>query len=361
MRHNNPTLALTVASLKMWYRDRRAIFWTLFLPLLIMVSLGMVDFDALVSVDLGVVDTADSEASRRLITGLESLDAFDVFKDPTEAKGKRALSDGDRDIVLIIPAEFGPSSGPVEVKVLYNEGRPLEVQVGLTIIRQALDEMTFALTDGPRLFTINAQPVNSRNLRFIDFLMPGIVAMALMQTGLFSVTFAFVYMRQRGILRRLLTTPIRPASFIFAQVFTRLSVAIIQTLVLIGVGVIIFDVQFAGNLAAILLLAVVGGAVFLSMGFAISGLSTSEEMATPLANVVSLPMLFLSGIFFPRDVMPEFLQTITDFLPLTYLVEAMRNIAVDGQTIWSQWDNLLGLAVWLVVGFVVAARVFRWE
>ena len=114
---------------------------------------------------------------------------------------------------------------------------------------------------------------------------------------------------------------------------------------LIGIAVAFFSVKIAGNPAAILLLALMGGGVFVSMGFAVSGWAKSEEVAAPIANVIALPMMFLSGIFFPRSAMPEILQEITDFLPLTYLADAMRNIAIDGEALWSQGWNVLGLAV----------------
>jgi ABC-2 type transport system permease protein len=208
---------------------------------------------------------------------------------------------------------------------------------------------------------IDPWPVNSRNLRFIDFLMPGIVGMAIMQMGLFSVAFAFVQLKKQGILRRLLATPVRPASFLLAQVVTRLVVSVLQTLVLIGVAVFFFDVQLEGNILVVLLLAMIGGAVFISMGFAISGWAKSEEVAAPIANVIALPMMVLSGVFFPREGMPQVLQRVTDYLPLTYLADALRNVAIDGATLWSQWLNLAGLAVWLLISFLIAVKLFRWE
>lgn len=122
-----------------------------------------------------------------------------------------------------------------------------------------------------------------------------------------------------------------------------------------------FDVHLAGNLGAIVLLALLGGAVFVSMGFAVSGWAGSEDVAAPVANAIALPMMFLSGVFFPRDAMPETLRAVADFLPLSYLADALRDVAIDGQTLWSQWDDVLGLTVWLAVTFFVAVRLFRWE
>jgi ABC-2 type transport system permease protein len=361
MLQTSPLLALTLASMKMWFRDRQALFWSLFLPLMLMVIFGVLNFGSLGRIDLGIVDHADNAESQGLAAVLEGIEAFNISQGGTEASEDLALADGDRDLVVIVPGDFGPSDQPIAVRVLYNEGQARETQVGQAILRQVLDELTFSLSDASRLFVIDPQPVNSRNLRFIDFLMPGIVAMAIMQMGLFSVAFAFVQLKKQGILRRLLATPVRPASFLLAQVFTRLVVSVLQTLVLIGVAVFFFDVQLAGNILVILLLALIGGAVFISMGFAISGWARSEEVAAPIANVIALPMMFLSGVFFPREAMPQVLQRVTDYLPLTYLADALRSVAIDGAALWSQGLNLAGLAVWLAISFGIAVKLFRWE
>ena len=359
--HTNPTWTLTAASLKMWFRDRQAMFWTFFLPLVIMVIFGVLNFGALGRIDLGIVDLAENEASRGFVSILEAINAFDISQDNSERAERQALAAGERDLVLVVPSDFGRSSGPVSIRVFYDETSPRAAQVGQVILRQILDEMTFTLTEASRLFLLDPQPVTSRNLRFIDFLVPGVIAMSIMQMGLFSVAFAFVQLKRQGILRRLLATPIRPASFLIAQVFTRLVVSILQTAVLIGVAVFFFDVHLAGNLVAVFLLALIGGGVFISMGFAISGWAKTEETAAPIANIIALPMMFLSGVFFPREAMPQVLQSITDYLPLTYLAEAMRSVAIDGASLFSQWGNLIGLGVWLALSFVVAVRLFRWE
>jgi ABC-2 type transport system permease protein len=345
----------------MWFRDRQAMFWTFFLPLVIMVIFGVLNFGALGRIDLGIVDQAENEASRGFVSILEAINAFDISQDNSERAERLALVAGDRDLVLVVPPDFGSSSGPVSLRVFYADARPREAQMGQVILRQVLDEMTFTLTEASRLFVLEPQPLASRSLRFIDFLVPGVIAMSIMQMGLFSVAFAFVQLKRQGILRRLLATPIRPASFLFAQVFTRLVVSVLQTAVLIAVAVFFFNVHLAGNLAAIFLLALIGGGVFISMGFAISGWAKTEEAAAPIANIIALPMMFLSGVFFPREAMPQALQSITDYLPLTYLAEAMRSVAIDGASLFSQWGNLTGLGVWLALSFVVAVRLFRWE
>ncbi len=353
--------------MRMWARDRAALFWTFFLPLVIMVIFGLLNFGELGKVDLGVVDLAQNEASARFIEEAQGVEALRVTIGE-DAEERAALLDGQRDLIVILPPNFGPvTTGqdtvwePMTIQALYHAGRQAESQVGLGILRSGVDEMNFALSGVDRLVTLESEAVAARDLGYIDFLMPGIIGMAIMQLGLFSVSFSFVTMKREGVLRRLLATPLSPVTLLGSQVFTRLLVVIVQTLILTGVAVFLFGAEFAGNFFAVLLAAGLGGAVFLALGFAVSGWARTEQQAAPLANIVSLPMMFLSGVFFSRDVLPDVLRVATDYLPLTFLVEAIRGMTVQGDSIIAQWPNFLGMAVWFVIAFVIANRTFRWE
>ena len=355
-----PEIYLTWSTIKMWSRDRASLFWTFFLPLVIMVIFGLLNFGELGKVDLGIVDQAQNEASAAFINELSGIDALRIATGAAETE-QAQLADGQRDVVVILPPDFAASENPAVVRAFYHGGRAGESQVGISILRSALDELNFAITRAERPVTLDARPVAARNLGYIDFLMPGVIGMSIMQLGLFSVAFSFVTMKREGVLRRLLATPLNPATLLIAQVITRLIVVVVQTLILAGVAIFLFGAEFAGNFFAVLLAATLGGAVFLALGFAVSGWARSEQQAAPLANIVSLPMMFLSGVFFSRDVLPDILQRITDYLPLTYLVEAIRGMTVQGDSIIAQWPNFLGMAVWLAVAFIIANRTFRWE
>ena len=355
-----PEIYLTWSTIKMWSRDRASLFWTFFLPLVIMVIFGLLNFGELGKVDLGIVDQAQNEASAAFINELSGIDALRIATGAAETE-QAQLADGQRDVVVILPPDFAATENPAVVRAFYHADRAGESQVGISILRSALDELNFAITDAERPVTLDASPVAARNLGYIDFLMPGVIGMSIMQLGLFSVAFSFVTMKREGVLRRLLATPLNPATLLIAQVITRLIVVVVQTLILAGVAIFLFGAEFAGNFFAVLLAATLGGAVFLALGFAVSGWARSEQQAAPLANIVSLPMMFLSGVFFSRDVLPDILQRITDYLPLTYLVEAIRGMTVQGDSIIAQWPNFLGMAVWLAVAFIIANRTFRWE
>ena len=362
-----PAIYLTWMSMRMWSRDRAALFWTFFLPLVIMVIFGLLNFGELGKVDIGIVDLAQNEASARFIEEAGQVEALRVTVGD-EAEERAALEDGQRDLIVVLPPNFGPSvTGrgvvwePTTIQALYHAGRPAESQVGLSFLRSGVDEMNFALSGVDRVVTLENEAVAARDLGYIDFLMPGVIGMAIMQLGLFSVSFSFVTMKREGVLRRLLATPLNPATLLFSQVVTRLLVVMVQTLILAGVAVFLFGAEFAGNFFAVLLAAGLGGAVFLALGFAVSGWARTEQQAAPLANIVSLPMMFLSGVFFSRDVLPNVLQVVTDYLPLTFLVEAIRGMTVQGDSVIAQWPNFLGMAVWFVIAFVIANRTFRWE
>ena len=147
-----------MASLKMWFRDKQALFWSMLLPLLFMVIFGLMNFGALGRVDLGVVNLANSPASQGMLEALKSIEAVDITYLADRQTALAALEEGERDLVLVVPPGFGASIEPLDLEVLFNEGRPRESQVGLAVLGQVLDELTFRMSDASRLFVIDATP-----------------------------------------------------------------------------------------------------------------------------------------------------------------------------------------------------------
>ncbi len=228
------------------------------------------------------------------------------------------------------------------------------------MIQRVVDELVLNRNNVPRP-TLRTQLVNSRNLSYIDFLLPGILAMSIMQGGIFGVAFSFVLLKKRGILRRMLVTPMKPGDFIIAQVAMRLLVLMGQVAIMVWAGMLLFHIHFVGSLLNMLVVGILGGIIFLAIGFALSGISKSEDQVAPLANIITLPMLFLSGVFFSRSALPGFAHTITDFFPLTYLTDGLRNISTEGATLPMIWPQLLGLSAWAVIAVFLAIKAFRWE
>lgn len=354
----NPLLMLTVSALKAYLRNRGAIFFSLLVPLMIMVIFGVINFNGPVSVDIGVVDQAQNQVSQTLLDNLRQVKAVKLHTGSLAAE-RHELDQGNRSLVVVLPPGLG--QGPATIAAYYNAGRPQDSQAALAIMNQFTYRASFAVARVQPAFTLDPQPVQSRNLTYVDFLVPGMIGMSIMQTGLFSVVFVFVQLKQRGVLRRLMATPMRVRDFFISQITTRLVMSALQLAVLLMVGLWLFHFHFQGNVFYLLIVAIVGASIFIAMGLAISGWASSEDTAAPIANLISLPLMFLSGVFFPRSSLPGWLQTVTQYSPLTYVSDALRSISLDGASLWGvRWD-LAGIVAWLAISALIATRLFKWE
>jgi ABC-2 type transport system permease protein len=350
--------ALTVASLKMFVRQREAVLWGVLLPVFMIVLFSFVKFDGIGHLEVGLVAGGNGGP---LLDSLRSVSTFSLHEGSRDAE-MQELKKGERAMVVVLPAVSDSAGrGGGVVQVFTNDERIRETQLGTLILQRVLDESYFRSGHSEGRLLVSAQPVQSRNLTYIDFLLPGVLAMTIMQMGIFGVAFGFVTLKKRGILRRLWVTPINPADFIIAQVATRVFALVVQLAIMVAVGIIFLHIHFIGSYVTLLLIALLGSVVFLAMGFAIAGIARSEDQVPPMANIISLPMLLLSGVFFSRAGLPGAVRAFTDFLPLTYLVEALRGVAVDGASLTQVGPALGGLAVWAVLSVGIAVKMFRWE
>ena len=208
---------------------------------------------------------------------------------------------------------------------------------------------------------ISMQGIQGKNMSYVDFLVPGVLAMSIMNGGIVGLSAAFVVMRERGVLRRIKVTPFPLISFITARVATQLLVALCQAAILLGLAKLIFNLDIVGNLLDVVVFIFLGSLAFLTIGFFVAGVSRKQESVTALAQLISFPMLFLSGVFFPLERSPVWLQDLAKALPLTYLADGLRQVMVYGASLASLWGDLLALVLTTAVGIALAVRFFRWE
>lgn len=349
--------------LRAYARDRTALFFGFFFPLIFMILFGVLNLGAAARVNVGLVDEANNDDSQRFIATLSRIETFRVSRGERSDEIER-LTAGDRDLVLVIPADFRvaparPGSAVPTLTLYTNSGRPEQGAIGSSIVTQVVDQMSFAVTQTAPVISTKHEEVSGHNLRYVDFLTPGILGMTIMQSGIASVAFPFVVDRQRGVLRRIMATPISRRNFLAAHVLQRLVTLVIQVLILLGVATLMFKVTVVGSMIALLLVAILGAALFLCLGFAVTGLVATENAVPPVTQLVTLPQMFLSGVFFSKEAAPAFLRPIADYLPLTFLNDALRSVATQGSSLAEIGPQLLGLAAWIVVSFVLAFRFFR--
>jgi ABC-2 type transport system permease protein len=358
-------LGYTVMLLNAYRRDWVALFFGFFFPLVFMGLFGILNFGSFGSVSMGIVDKANNADSQSFREGLSKIQTLKL-ETGDEAAEQDALQKGDRDLVLVIPSDFRIAPArpgqPVPTLTLYeNQGRGEQVAVGRAILDQVINQMSFAVTQTAPILVTRTEEVQGRNLKYVDFLTPGILGMTIMQLGVASVMFTFVIDRQRGVIRRIMATPISTRNYMASHVLMRLILAVLQVLVLLAVAVFGFKVAIVGSIWALLLMVVLGSVVFLTLGFAVSAFVTTENQAPAIMQLVTLPQMFLSGVFFSREAVPAFLKPVADVLPLTFLNEALRQISTAGASLGDLGPQIIGMVIWSVITFVIAFRFFRLE
>ena len=358
-------LSLMVLMLRAYARDRVALFFSLFVPLMLMVIFGYLNLGAFGRVTMAVVDEARNADSARFVEALASSGPLTVRSLP-RGEALRQLERSELDMALVLPPDFriaAPRPGDeIPTVVVYgNQARPQQVAAGQSMVSDVINQLSFAVSQTGPAVRIERESVAGVRLRYVDFLVPGILGLSVMQLAIFSVAFALVVDKQRGVLRRIMATPLDPRRFLAARVLMRLILVAAQVLVLLAVAKVLFDVQVLGGYVSLLVVALLGGVVFLTQGYAIAGWARTENQVPAIANVITLPQFFLSGVFFSKEAAPAVIRPLTDLLPLTFLNDALREISVQGASLWDVRGDLLGLAVWGALGFALAVRLFRFE
>jgi ABC-2 type transport system permease protein len=302
----NTLLTLTKSNLKMFVRNKQALFFTLFTPLIIMTIFGFIGFDRPSKMDVGIVSHSPNEPTKKFIEQLKAVPSFDIHEGDEDSEAM-SLSEDERSVVFWIPSDFF-SENPAQpqknaITALINANDQQQAQTAVAIVGQILNKVNISLSPLGEVYTVETKQVNVRDLKYIDFLLPGIVALAVMQMSIFSVAFVFADLREKGILKRVLATPINPYQFVASNVITRLFISVIQAAILIAIGVLAFKAHVIGSYFLVLLVVIIGAIMFLALGFAISGFAKTVESVPAIANLVVFPMLFLGGTFFAIDTM----------------------------------------------------------
>ncbi|HLF26032.1 MAG TPA: ABC transporter permease [Anaerolineae bacterium] len=357
---------LYIAELKEYIRDRMAVFWTIAFPLLFIFLFGMIfsGGDSGFSMQVGLVARGSDPASAGLVMGFRQVPVFELTESADLESELAALRAGDRDMVVVLPDDLSQSVAggqSATVEVYYDPSSTTTSQAGLSILNEMFNEAERRIRQTPQLFKLEPKQIQSTPLRNIDFLVPGILAMSLMQIGLFATAQPLVSMREQGVLRRLGATPLSRQVVLASQVAFRLTIGLVQTAIILSLGNLVFGVAIGDNLPLLIVIVILGMLLFVAIGFAIAGIAKSSESAAGISQLVNFPMMFLSGLFFPVSIMPAFLQPVTAVIPLTYVADALRQVMVGAPPVNLMSTNLLLMAGWLVVSIFLAVKLFKWE
>jgi ABC-2 type transport system permease protein len=211
------------------------------------------------------------------------------------------------------------------------------------------------------LFTLAVEDVQARSQSYLDFLVPGLLAFTIMQISIAGSGYNIVEFRRKGILKRLFVTPLEPRHFIGALVLSRAIICLIQLTVLLGVAIFVLGVNIAGDLASLYVVIILGIALFLSLGFCLGSVAKTQQAIGAMGSLFTFPQMFLAGIFYPIDILPELIQPIAQLLPLSFVANGLREIAVNGASLLDIMPTLIGLIVWAILALILAIRMFVWK
>ena len=341
---HHPLIELTLARLREFIREPEALFWSFLFPIVMSVAMAIA-FPSRASqpVRVGVPPGVESDSLRRAL----GTDPAVTVRDVSPADEPRKLREGGVH-VIVTPGNpptyrFDPSR---------DESR---------MARLVVDNVLKRAAGRTEPWTAHEEPVEIAGSRYVDWLIPGIVALGIMNNGMWSIGFMTVQARLRKLLKRLVASPMKKREFLLAQVLARLLFLGPEVAVPLVFGWLVFGMPIRGSILSIAVVALLGALAFGAIGLLVGSRVRTMEAISGLMNLTSVPMWLLSGVFFSASNFPAVLQPVIQALPMTSLVDALRAVVLEGATLSAIRGELMLLSVWVIVPFAIALRIFKWR
>ncbi|MBA2761974.1 MAG: ABC transporter permease [Segetibacter sp.] len=357
-------LAIARASLKGILRSPSAVVFSLAFPLIFILVFGFIGGVGKVSFKMSIDKKSDT--LNPVYTAIKSVPGITIVNKP-DNEIKEDLEKGRITAVLNI-LKNASAAPPYIINLKTSEAvNPQNLQVLKSILNSIVANINKGTyPQAPTFAAINedVQKIPGRTYRTIDFILPGQLGFSLLSAGVFGVAFLFYNLRQQLVLKRFYATPIQRPYIILGEAISRVIFQLTTAVIIIGIGYFAFHYTLVHGFVTfleIMVLSFLALIVFMGFGFVVSGLAKNESMIPPVANIVTLPQFLLAGTFFSIEVFPSWLQPICRVLPLTHFNDAMRKIAFEGAHLKHCLFQIGVLALWGVVVYAVAVKVFKWE
>ncbi|WP_433264410.1 ABC transporter permease [Actinosynnema sp. CS-041913] len=341
--------SLSVAMLKGFVRDKMTLFFVFIFPLMFLVVFGLLFRDAGADkTKIAIVGDGP------VITALDKTGALELEKYDNADTARQKVHDGD------LPALVAVNGNDVELTFAASDQVKAQTVVG--IVSGVVDKVNLGVTNAPPTFTLEAKSVEDASLKPIQYLTPGILSWAVSISGVFGAALTLVSWRKKQVLRRIRLAPVGPTAVLSSRVLVSIGTAVAQGVVFVAVALTpMFGLKLTGQWWLALPLLVLGTTAFFAVGMLVGSFCKTEEAASGAANIIILPMAFLSGTFFPVENTPGWLQTVSNIFPLRHMNDGMLDVLVRGKGVEALLvPSAVLIGFTLVVGFI-AARIFRWE
>ena len=359
-------VALTLANLKMMARNRQAIFWALFFPLLLVVVFGLFDFNGVSAASVVVIDRSESEKSALLRDQLSEIGFLELESNESGLDQARDnVADGDLGYLIVIHEGFaGPAApeltdSPPLVTLVYSTRNPDRNQLVDGAVRNLVSVLHS--DSGPVVPSqlLASEAIIVAEADYFDNVLLGLLGLGIMTNSIISIAVRISTYRNQSILKRLLVTPLPIWKFFAAEISAHVLLALVQAAIILAVGVFAFGGHVNGNILWVLAITALGSIVFLNIGFILSAWAKSPAAASGMGNAVALPMMFFAGTFFSTSALPWVLPEFALALPLTPMLVALRDVAIDSAPIWETWPQLAVMGGWVAATALAAVKVFK--
>jgi ABC-type multidrug transport system permease subunit len=344
----HPLFELTAIRMREFLREREAVFWVFIFPVLMTFALGIA-FRNTAPDKTAVAIEADSQTANvnELATVLANSPEISASVLSADQAAK-ALRSGKVSIVVI------PRDNSYSLR--FDPTRP-ESRTARLIV----DDVLQRAKGRADVVHIDDEKVSEPGARYVDFLVPGLVGMNLMGSGLWGLGFTIVMARSRKILKRLAATPMRRSHYLLSFMLSRLVFLFLEVAAVVIFAWLVFGFTVRGSWLSVSLITLLGGFSFSAIGLLVAARPQTIEGVSGLMNFIMLPMWLLSGTFFSSERFPQIFQPFIKALPLTALNTLLRSVMNEGAPLGSNWIQITILLAWLVVSFVIALKIFRWQ
>ena len=351
-----------------FFRDKLALFFTIGFPLIFLFVFGGLNSGGEdISFKVAMINESTSSFAKQFVE--KSNDSKVLKVDPkitTLDAAKEKMSQSQLDAVIILPKDFGQVRPGAKIpsgqaKIVYTQNNQQSGQALGSILDAEFKGINSQFVKSETPFTVTTEQLNERSLSAFDYTFAGLLGFAIIGMGIFGPVNVFPELKKMGILRRLSTTPLKVWQYFLSTMIGQAIIGLISLAVMFVVAITVFHLHVVGNYFELAFFLVLGIITILGIGLALGGWAKNERQAAPLSNIIVFPMMFLSGTFFPRFLMPEWLQNLSGFLPLTPIIDGIRLIATEGKHLIDILPQLGEIGIWMIIIYAIAFKVFRWE
>lgn len=362
-----PIITFVPIDVKRLFRDKVAIFFVFIFPMIFLfVFGGLFGGDNEVSFKVALINNSNSQIATEFEQLAKDSDVLQVDeKITTVEQAREKMNRSEVSALITLPENFGhvnsgdhPSG---ELVVTYDQNNEQAEQTLKAVLDGIFQKTNEQFVDTSVPFTVKTESTATKGLTRFDYTFAGLLGFTLLSLGIFGPTTVFPRLKEKGVLRRYHTTTLKVWQYFTANVISNAFVGVLSVASMFIVAMIFFDLNMRGDYLSFIAVILLGATLLFGIGLAVGGWAKNENQAAPVSQLVSFPMMFLSGVFFPVFLMPEWLQNITRFIPLTPIIDSIRLVVTEGRTLFELGPQMLIIGVWIIVVYFIAFKVFRWE